>query len=433
MEGPDGKPLHIPDASQAAADGRAAGAAPGSVAAIAAAERAKGSAGGATGAGVASASVSAASSSSYTLEVPVNFAEGLDVTLAPGAYSTFTFAVPEGAGFAVNVEVVQSSNASGGAAAALDFEAYLGRRNCPKPTRSNHHFSCTEGENLGKASITVPGNDVGAGGRGATGAGGAGGGGRQGTVYYLGATPYKCNGCNVKITVMLEESPKASTNVEPREDAEDSDDVRSGSSGKAAAAAAAAAAAGPKIDGDRCGNCGVVVPPGRMRMHAAFCERNNTKCLICDAVVKKTGGHHWHCDLCLEPPFACNSLEAKAKHQELYHAVMQCECGKSDEMRPLMTHRETSCTLRQVICRFCDAAHAAGDPPADAVDRHLGFTSHEAYCGAKTTKCKECNDSVRNRVRTDTDTHTHTDTDTDADTDTDTDTSRSNVVLLAFD
>merc|ERR1712166_921964 len=34
---------------------------------------------------------------------------------------------------------------------------------------------------------------------------------------------------------------------------------------------------------------------------------------------------------------------------------------------------------------------------ADAVDRHLGFTSHEAYCGAKTTKYSACNESIRRR------------------------------------
>lgn len=305
--------------------------------------------------------------------MPVNFAEGLQTTLASGAYSTFTFGVPEGAGFTVTVELDRSTRGGGSSSsAALDFEAYLGRRNCPKPTRENHHASCSEGENVGKAVIVIdPAPNT------AAASSDAGAGAPRGTPYYLGVAPYQCTGCNIRIQVMLANE--------------------GGEGEKDDAVAAPLQVPTPPPNGDRCGHCGVIVPAGRLAMHMAFCERNNTKCLICDQVVRKSGGHHWHCELCLDPPFVCNSAEARAKHNAIYHSKMTCECGETADLRKLMLHKETECKLRQVICRFCDAAHAAGDPPADAVDRHLGFTNHEAVCGAKTSICKICNKNVRRR------------------------------------
>jgi hypothetical protein len=90
---------------------------------------------------------------------------------------------PNATGFTVTVKLGSRGDGGGGGGSAgrKDFEAYLGKRNCPKPTRSDHHLSCTKGDNVGKMVATVDATTLHHGRTPIE---------SSGAVYYLGVTPY---------------------------------------------------------------------------------------------------------------------------------------------------------------------------------------------------------------------------------------------------
>lgn len=196
-------------------------------------------------------------------------------------------------------------------------------------------------------------------------------------AYYIGVTAYGSGAAEYDLSAELEA-------------------VAAAGGARATGHSAADAHAAPPAGSAVCSNCHAVVPEGRLPLHEATCLRNNVRCEVCGAVLRKAeAGAHVHCSLRAPDGTNCNELlppgpDAAAKHTSMVHTEQSCECGASMLLSAMRAHWRAECPRRRVLCRFCGDEVEAGEPPSDAVDRHEGLTGHEAYCGSKTLPCGVC-------------------------------------------
>ncbi|KAJ2657089.1 hypothetical protein IWW48_004686 [Coemansia sp. RSA 1200] len=148
-----------------------------------------------------------------------------------------------------------------------------------------------------------------------------------------------------------------------------------------------------------CANCRTSVPKANFDMHSLFCQRHNTRCEGCGAVLKRNSAeaaNHWHCAVCSEP----GVVGDEAKHNRLHHTLCVCACGGNEEASfesviEMAEHRRTDCALRLIECRYCKLGVAQGPPAESAEARMLGMREHEWSCGSRTITCARCNAYVR--------------------------------------
>ncbi|KAJ2763248.1 hypothetical protein H4S06_000198 [Coemansia sp. BCRC 34490] len=156
------------------------------------------------------------------------------------------------------------------------------------------------------------------------------------------------------------------------------------------------------IDGSSlvCANCRTSVPKANYDMHSLFCQRHNTRCEGCGAVLKRNSAEaasHWHCAVCSEP----GVVGDEAKHNRLHHTPCVCACGGGSEEASfesaleMAEHRRTDCALRLIECRYCRLGVAQGPHAGSAEARMLGMREHEWSCGSRTITCARCNAYVR--------------------------------------
>jgi len=143
----------------------------------------------------------------------------------------------------------------------------------------------------------------------------------------------------------------------------------------------------------RCSNCHKLVPEASLDLHLLHCQRHCQVCPICQAVLKRSEfASHWHCPKCSQ----AMHVDQAAKHMEVWHTLIKCECGQEMERSQLTAHKRTECPRRLVLCRFCGNYFPAGDGRGlDHRDRLRGLTSHEAYCGSRTAECHLCGKNIQ--------------------------------------
>ncbi|KAF9308306.1 hypothetical protein BGZ91_007863 [Linnemannia elongata] len=142
-----------------------------------------------------------------------------------------------------------------------------------------------------------------------------------------------------------------------------------------------------------CTNCGSWIPERTMMLHSNFCHRNNAKCNKCSLVMKKEDlPNHFHCDHCDKH----GDISEKKKHMDIFHGWYQCSCEsfESPSLPELAKHRQTTCSERFIICRYCHTLVQQGGPASNARDRMRGLHSHESYCGDRTIQCQKCSQMV---------------------------------------
>eukprot|EP00045_Choanoeca_perplexa_P010041 m.100457 g.100457 ORF g.100457 m.100457 type:complete len:681 (+) comp15126_c0_seq1:19-2061(+) len=145
-----------------------------------------------------------------------------------------------------------------------------------------------------------------------------------------------------------------------------------------------------------CSNCNEPVPEARIQTHLAFCERHNTRCLVCNQVVAKAKlAEHRHCQLCLDRPVVLSSEALRNKHDRIFHQPRRCDCGVELPLLELQAHKRTACPLRSVCCRYCYLNHPAGEANPSHRDRLAGLTTHESECGSRTEVCSTCGQRVK--------------------------------------
>ncbi|KAG7412779.1 Ubiquitin fusion degradation protein 1-like protein [Fusarium oxysporum f. sp. rapae] len=152
-------------------------------------------------------------------------------------------------------------------------------------------------------------------------------------------------------------------------------------------------------DEEQCSNCLQFVPKRTMVLHENFCRRNNIVCPKCKSVFKKGSPEweaHWHCEK--DSAFG-NSIESKAKHDDIFHTERQCpSCEFStNSMADLARHQTSVCPGKLILCRFCHLeVPQEGDPFNPSPEVVLsGLTAHELADGTRTTECHLCDKIVR--------------------------------------
>ena len=89
----------------------------------------------------------------------------------------------------------------------------------------------------------------------------------------------------------------------------------------------------------QCSNCRQLVPERTAGLHEAYCRRHNVACGHpgCGAVLRKGEGgraeEHAHCELC---GLSMRRREV-AKHVEVFHHKLKCECGVEMEMETMVS------------------------------------------------------------------------------------------------
>ncbi|KAI8086498.1 ubiquitin fusion degradation protein UFD1-domain-containing protein [Halteromyces radiatus] len=137
----------------------------------------------------------------------------------------------------------------------------------------------------------------------------------------------------------------------------------------------------------QCNNCQAWVPERTLPLHESFCQRNNMLCPWgCGQVFKKNGDdvnllqQHWHCDQC---SVTGDSFDAKTKHMDYFHTSRSCDQCAEHIMVPslpdLAKHRQTTCSERLILCRYCHNLVVQGPLATDARDRLLGLHGHEIH------------------------------------------------------
>ena len=79
---------------------------------------------------------------------------------------------------------------------------------------------------------------------------------------------------------------------------------------------------------------------------------------------------HGHCALCASSRVV--APHALARHEALFRAPRNCDFGCGvllNDLAQLREYAQAACMRRQIVCRFCRLAVAAGPPAASADDR----------------------------------------------------------------
>ena len=82
---------------------------------------------------------------------------------------------------------------------------------------------------------------------------------------------------------------------------------------------------------------------------------------------------------------------------EYEHTLMTCKCGIDLFLADLVEHKNTECTARLIICRYCHIQVAAGNTstePRDLLQTGPLITEHESQCGSRTITCMKCSKSI---------------------------------------
>lgn len=146
-----------------------------------------------------------------------------------------------------------------------------------------------------------------------------------------------------------------------------------------------------------CRNCNRRIPVGNLDLHSIQCERMYKMCNVCNLVLKKKDfERHTHCNKCIRFGLSSDQVEL---HDKLYHQHTACKlCGQSN-IQPiqLRIHQTQECPKRIILCRFCNSFVQAGTDGhhVDYKDKYYyNLTSHESYCGSRTTNCHLCSKVV---------------------------------------
>ncbi|CAO3646328.1 unnamed protein product [Cunninghamella echinulata] len=161
-----------------------------------------------------------------------------------------------------------------------------------------------------------------------------------------------------------------------------------------------------KIGQVQCQNCHSWVSETTFPLHETFCLRNNQLCPWgCGQVFQRNNSNaleqHWHCEQC--DVIGNGQLEnEKIKHQEYYHSQYTCDqCHHHQQhesvfpsLLQLAHHKQTVCSGRLIICRYCHTSVIQGPMATDARDKLIGLHEHESYCGSRTITCQKCQKSI---------------------------------------
>ncbi|KAK6591095.1 ubiquitin fusion degradation (UFD1) family [Cryptosporidium xiaoi] len=156
----------------------------------------------------------------------------------------------------------------------------------------------------------------------------------------------------------------------------------------------------------KCEICNRIIPKTNLNLHLINCEKKYKKCDLCKLVIKQVEfGNHIHCDKCMVESedseynnivgFNRDELES---HNKLYHEYIKCKlCNTSVKTIKLNVHQINECPKRMILCRYCNNYVEAGIDGYNADFRDIYYynlTSHESYCGSRTTNCNICNNNV---------------------------------------
>ncbi|KAF7457501.1 ubiquitin fusion degradation (UFD1) family protein, double Psi beta barrel fold [Cryptosporidium felis] len=162
-----------------------------------------------------------------------------------------------------------------------------------------------------------------------------------------------------------------------------------------AGSAASKSASDPPLS--ECSNCARRVPASNMEIHSVQCERIYQKCGVCNLVLKRQDfKSHTHCVQCGNLGLSDSYIEV---HNKLYHQNARCKLCGMEGIKPiqLKVHQTLECPNRVILCRFCNNFVQAGvdGHSADFKDSYYyKLTSHESYCGSRTTECTKCGKTV---------------------------------------
>ncbi|KAH8581687.1 ubiquitin fusion degradation (UFD1) family [Cryptosporidium sp. chipmunk genotype I] len=146
-----------------------------------------------------------------------------------------------------------------------------------------------------------------------------------------------------------------------------------------------------------CTNCKRKVPSDNLDLHSIQCEKMYKRCDQCDLVLKKSDlEKHTHCNKCIRFGLSLDQIQL---HEKLYHQFTQCKLCNQDNIKPiqLTIHQTQECSKRIILCRYCNNFVQAGTDGhyVDYKDKYYyNLTSHESYCGSRTTNCYICNKIV---------------------------------------
>lgn len=146
-----------------------------------------------------------------------------------------------------------------------------------------------------------------------------------------------------------------------------------------------------------CRNCNRRIPAGNFGLHSIQCERMYKICDICNLVLEKRDFEkHTHCNKCIRFGLSSDQVEL---HDRLYHQHTTCRLCGQDNIQPiqLRIHQTQECPKRIILCRFCNSFVQAGTDGhyVDYKDKYYyNLTSHESYCGSRTTNCHLCSKVV---------------------------------------
>ncbi|TRY52925.1 Ubiquitin fusion degradation protein UFD1 [Cryptosporidium tyzzeri] len=146
-----------------------------------------------------------------------------------------------------------------------------------------------------------------------------------------------------------------------------------------------------------CINCKRKIPSDNLDLHSLQCEKMYKRCNQCDLILKKSDFEkHTHCNKCIKFGLSLDQIQI---HDKLYHQFTQCKLCNQDNIKPiqLTIHQTQECPKRIILCRYCNNFVQAGTDGhyVDYKDKYYyNLTSHESYCGSRTTNCNICNKVV---------------------------------------
>lgn len=133
-------------------------------------------------------------------------------------------------------------------------------------------------------------------------------------------------------------------------------------------------------DTQQCQTCLRHISKKQFQMHEIQCQRQNWRCPTCNELLRRSDSQrHVHCAEC-NAPLDKNEL---AKHADLRHSPVPCQCGQSFPPDQIVQHQLIDCPKTPTNCQWCNLPVA-----------RIELDSHQSYCGAKSIPCKMCGQSV---------------------------------------